>query len=260
MEPNKWQAMLARLAEPFQPGDVEWKPQATTKDKKRCMAVAYVEAQPYQARLDSVCPEWEDDYQITIVPGAGTKTGKVFVKCSVTLRIWDADNAVSYTQITRSDVGECELDDPNAVTSAKAQAFKRACAAFGLGRYLYDMPKQWVDYDDDRNQITPQALAQLNAMIARKQNNQPAGSAAQVGPGQKPPLEPGGNGGTGQQGSGNGNNRPDWCEQHKQAMVAGQKDGQTFYYHRLPNGDFCNGKEIRKPAKAGSAAGQPASA
>jgi hypothetical protein len=42
-------------------------------------------------------------------------------------------------------VGEAEKGDPNQATSAAMQAFKRACAAFGLGRYLYtDLPQLWV--------------------------------------------------------------------------------------------------------------------
>jgi hypothetical protein len=42
------------------------------------------------------------------------------------------------------------------------QAFKRACAAFGLGRYRYNLPKPWVDEDQSRRQIKdPSGAAQL---------------------------------------------------------------------------------------------------
>src|SRR5690606_29548632 len=36
---------------------------------------------------------------------------------------------------------------------AEAQAFKRACAKFGLGRYLYSLDARWVDYDQDKRQL-----------------------------------------------------------------------------------------------------------
>ena len=36
------------------------------------------------------------------------------------------------------------------MTSADAQAFKRACSCFGLGRYFYDFPAIWVDLDQNR--------------------------------------------------------------------------------------------------------------
>jgi hypothetical protein len=44
-------------------------------------------------------------------------------------------------------VGEEWADDENSATRAEAQAFKRACACFGLGRYLYDLDKVWEDLD-----------------------------------------------------------------------------------------------------------------
>ena len=51
--------------------------------------------------------------------------------------------------------GESDAVDENAITSAEAQAFKRAATRFGLGRYLYDLPKnQWVPYDDTSRRIT----------------------------------------------------------------------------------------------------------
>ena len=37
---------------------------------------------------------------------------------------------------SHSATGEELADDENAVTSAEAQAFKRACACLGLGRYF----------------------------------------------------------------------------------------------------------------------------
>jgi hypothetical protein len=39
------------------------------------------------------------------------------------------------------------------------QAFKRACSAFGLGRYRSNLPKPWIDYDQGRRQIKDPADA-----------------------------------------------------------------------------------------------------
>ena len=41
-------------------------------------------------------------------------------------------------------------DDSNAMTAADAQAFKRACSCFGLGRYLYEFHGSWVDLDQNQ--------------------------------------------------------------------------------------------------------------
>jgi len=45
------------------------------------------------------------------------------------------------------DVGQEPADSDLAITAAYAQALKRACYHFGLGRYFYDMPKIWHPID-----------------------------------------------------------------------------------------------------------------
>src|SRR5205809_5977568 len=54
--------------------------------------------------------------------------------------------------------GEEWADNDNAGTSAEAQAFKRACSCFGLGRYLYYFVGQWVDLDERKR---PKSVPQL---------------------------------------------------------------------------------------------------
>ncbi len=44
------------------------------------------------------------------------------------------------------------------MTSADAQAFKRACSCFGLGRYFYDFNAIWVDLDQNRQPVRTPAL------------------------------------------------------------------------------------------------------
>jgi hypothetical protein len=59
-----------------------------------------------------------------------------------------------------SGTGEGWADDENALTSADAQALKRACVCFGLGRYFYDLPQTWVDLDEhDRPRWLPELPA-----------------------------------------------------------------------------------------------------
>ena len=64
----------------------------------------------------------------------------MLVTCTVTIfGLW-----------SHSGTGEEWADDDNSVTSADAQAFKRACPWIGLGRYFYDVPAIWVDLDQNR--------------------------------------------------------------------------------------------------------------
>jgi hypothetical protein len=147
-------AVLAALEAPFAPEQVEFKPGATAKSGDRALALAYVDARVYQARLDAVAPDWRNEY---VREYAGDR---VVVTCALTV-----------AGVTRQAIGEClqasvrydgsTVIEENAATSAEAQAFKRACSAFGLGRYLYSVPQVWAEYDPQRRQFTPAALAML---------------------------------------------------------------------------------------------------
>jgi len=73
----------------------------------------------------------------------------VLVTCTVTIiGLW-----------SHSGTGEDWADDDNGMTSADAQAFKRACSCFGLGRYFYDFPVFWVDLDQNRQPVRAPVLS-----------------------------------------------------------------------------------------------------
>lgn len=153
--------ILQQLAKPFHPSRITFKPGALTQKKDKALAMAYADLRAYQDRLDEVCGMgWSVSY---------TPWGDRVI-CHVTI-----------DGITRSSTGESGADAERneiAGTAAEAQAFKRACAMFGLGRYLYTMPSTWVDYDAERKRFTERGLARLNGIIAnhyqRYLDNQPA--------------------------------------------------------------------------------------
>jgi hypothetical protein len=127
---------ITDLTVPFPSDQIDLKPGALTKSKDRALAMAYADSRVYQDRLDQVVGSagWSVTYQVT--PDG--------VIC--TLTIFD---------VTKADVGDFPADygdkaNENRVTTAAAQAFKRACAAFGIGRYLYHLPRTWADYDAER--------------------------------------------------------------------------------------------------------------
>ena len=110
------------LTRPFPVHLVELKPGSLNQEKTRALALAYVDMRAYQARLDEVVgPDgWSVGYRTL---------GDRAVICRLTI-----------LGVSREDVGEADPEDTNAWTSAVAQSFKRACASFGLGRYLYSLP------------------------------------------------------------------------------------------------------------------------
>lgn len=136
--------LVEALSEPFPSNEVEFKPGATNREKTKALALAYVDSRPYIQRLNLVCPDWQDEYQVMMLPD------RVVVLCRLTI-----------AGVTRTGDGECLLNggeegeraEPNAVTTASAQAFKRACVKFGLGAYLYALPQVWCDYDAQKRKI-----------------------------------------------------------------------------------------------------------
>ncbi|NIV32735.1 MAG: hypothetical protein GWN58_25805, partial [Anaerolineae bacterium] len=134
---------LTELSRPFSTKQIAWKPGATNRDKTKALGLAYVDPRHYQQRLDDVVgPDWSDTYEVH-------QGGSLFV-CYLTIG-----------GVTRSDVGEKDGKNENTATSAKAQAFKRACVAFGLGRYLYSFPQKWVGYDSQYKRFTDAGLSEL---------------------------------------------------------------------------------------------------
>lgn len=143
---------LAALAEPFPADAVEFKPGATNKEKTKALALAYVDSRSYIERLNAVVgSQWSDEYHVTQV------NDRVVVLCHLTIdgvmRTGDGECLLS------TSFGDDERVEANAVTSASAQSFKRACVKFGLGAYLYNLPQVWCDYDAvKRKIINPPAL------------------------------------------------------------------------------------------------------
>lgn len=144
------ETILAELRRPFHPSAIEWKPQATTKDGTKAMAAAYADIRAYQNRLDEVCGlGWSVTY---------TPWGERIV-CHVTIQ-----------GVTRSSSGEPDSQSEKseiAGTAAEAQAFKRACAMFGLGRYLYALPSVWVELDPGTKKFSAAGLAKLESLVVQ---------------------------------------------------------------------------------------------
>lgn len=142
-----WPEILQQLSEPFSPGEINWKPGATTNDKTRGLALAYVDPRAYMERLNQVCRGWwSDHYSPTFLED------RIYVTCNLTIY-----------GVTRCDVGEEQMGD-NAYTTACAQAFKRACVKFGLGAYLYSFPQEWADYDSKKRRFSDEGLRKLHNM------------------------------------------------------------------------------------------------
>ena len=128
---------LSRLADPFDPSDIDWKPGATTRDKSKGLAMAYLSSRAVQQRLDDVCgpADWRNEFREG--PGGG-------VLCGISVRVERADGTSEW--VTKWDGSE--NSQVEAVKGGLSGSMKRAAVQWGVGRYLYDIPSPWVRLDD----------------------------------------------------------------------------------------------------------------
>ena len=145
------------LEVPFDGSVIEWRVTNTSKrnGNLRGQVIPYADQRAYTDRLNALFTPagWTRKYTIHTTSNFQRDedqklVAKVFVTCEVTI----------FGLGSHSATGEEWTDDENAVTSAEAQAFKRACSCFGLGRYLYYFSGIWINLDDKRRPVTKPVL------------------------------------------------------------------------------------------------------
>ena len=166
------QAITETLSAPFEVTEVKFKPQMVKNN--RALAIAYLDVRHIQDRLDWVlgAENWQDDYDI--LPDGS-------VTCRLRLNLggqW----------VTKMDVGSPseQPDGGDRLKAAFSDALKRAAVKFGIGRYLYRLPAQWVEYDPIKKQITQ--LPRLPAFAIPRTSSPPTATprAKQTQPTQTP--------------------------------------------------------------------------
>lgn len=128
---------LTKLAAYFPADDLDWKPITVSRKTNKGLAAAYITARAVQHRLDDVCgPEnWKNEY----APGPA---GGVI--CGISIRVTRLDGSAEW--VTKWD--GADNTDIEATKGGLSDSMRRAAVQWGIGRYLYDFPQQWVDVDD----------------------------------------------------------------------------------------------------------------
>lgn len=164
---------LNQLRRPFHPDAITFKPQG--KSNAPTMAgLAYADLREYMERLDQVFgPDW-----------------------SVSYEPWGIDRIIATVTVggemgmavSRSSTGETTSESENqdiGGTVAEAQAFKRACAMLGLGRYLYELPRTYAEWDSQRRSFTPAGLAKLRKPVVEHYERSTGEKVGQAAPSQE---------------------------------------------------------------------------
>ena len=127
---------FAQLEAPFDPALIKWRVMRTFDNGRSGVILPFADPRAYTDRLnDLFTPSgWTREYTISTVPSlCRMERGKAIVTSKVLIA-----TALTITRLgSHTGTGEEWADRENAVTAADAQAFKRACSCFGLGRYLY---------------------------------------------------------------------------------------------------------------------------
>jgi hypothetical protein len=145
----------AELAIPFDPRVIEWRVTNSNRDKNRGQVIPYADQRAYTDRLNALFTPagWTRRYNIhTSANFQRSRDQKLVAKVLVTCEL------SIFGFGSHSATGEEWADDDNAATSAEAQAFKRACSCFGLGRYLYYFEGVWLDLDQRKR---PKSIPRL---------------------------------------------------------------------------------------------------
>ncbi len=155
--PDKVKELVAALEAPFDASEIEWRVMNTTKNGQpiRGQVVPYADQRAYTDRLNTLFTPagWTRRYSIhTSANFERSKDQKIVAKVLVTCEL------TIFGLGSHSATGEEWADNDNAGTSAEAQAFKRTCSCFGLGRYLYYFEGTWVDLDERKRPRSVPAL------------------------------------------------------------------------------------------------------
>lgn len=123
---NDHRAIDLALKRPFPVSQISWRVGATSRDKTKGIALAYIDARDVMRRFDEVFGlQWQCRYS-----HAEAKT------------ICDIGVMVEGQWIWRA--GGAGDTDIEAEKGAISDAFKRAAVLFGVGRYLYELPNVWT--------------------------------------------------------------------------------------------------------------------
>lgn len=129
----------AALTEPF---PAEWVQQKKAGKGEGSRSISFVPWHRYVSRLNVLVGDgWQMGTPITVHVGEKLCMGIPLTIHGVTRINWGDEDDSEWEEVTNRATGEVEEKKTmygSPVTNAFAQAFKRTCALFGMGLYLYE--------------------------------------------------------------------------------------------------------------------------
>lgn len=216
------QEIIKMLQAPFPVEDLEWKIGATNTEKTRGLAMPYITARAVQERLDQCfgVTGWKNSFE---------QWGNGGQLC--TISIWDDEKGMWISKTDGAPNSEYE-----ALKGGLSDAMKRAAVQFGIGRYLYRLPKMWVPVEHAGRSLKIQEgfIPQLPTWALPE--------------GYQPPAQNNNNGSYGQQNAPQQNDNQDKGKQQGQDKQGQQNQNKS---QQRPLSD----KQINRAGKKAEAAG-----
>jgi hypothetical protein len=127
---------IPELRRPFTPAAIKFKVQTNPKERgngwSKALVVTYMDSRMAAERLNAVVPgDWHDEYEPMFAVGQGAAG----VVCRLSVH-GQSRSDVGFEQSVASDMG---------LKGLYSDAFKRAAVKFGIGAYLYALPKMYVE-------------------------------------------------------------------------------------------------------------------
>lgn len=140
---------LKKLAEPFDPQDIEWRIQrnGVSNGKPWAMVLAYITNRAIMERLDDVCgaENWQNEYR----EWHGTSQ-----LCGISIYVETKHQVTGFSEAEREWITKWDGADATNVEATKgglSDSMKRAGVQWGIGRYLYKLDTTFVDLLEGRS-------------------------------------------------------------------------------------------------------------
>lgn len=156
--------LLQELGAPFPEDELEFLPRAQSGGK--ALGLAFIDARAVMRRLDAVVGPAGWSFDFDLLDNAGR-----MVKGRLTV-----------LGVTKCDAGEAAQED-EVLKSAVSDSLKRCAVHFGIGRYLYYLPRVWAPYDAQKRRFieTPKLdraavshALEICGVLSRPQSSAPA--------------------------------------------------------------------------------------
>lgn len=173
--------IVRKLQEPFHPSKIQWRASILSRDKKSALATPYIDARDIMWRLDKTVGafNWQNG---KVEFAGGVASFGLAIRHPELMNEWVWRWDLGVTEKAHDKRGAVKMT----VLGSSTVGVRRAAMLWGIGRYLYYLPKTWVPYNPESKKLLEiPALPNWALPYAMQKEN-----GGQTGPPENEPSEP----------------------------------------------------------------------